>query len=779
MKFGKELQTQQVPEWQEAYMNYNLLKKLLKDVIHLKRQQPQEHWGAGRPKPGMFDAGLTRRVSLYRAFSGLTGRGGGDAESRSDDEEEKAILVSEVQEDGTAGGRYQTMFLRSAAEGGEVELLFFKTLDDELNKVVGFYRGKVGETMKEADELSRQMDALIALRLKVDNPLLSHSITDSHFTNDRRPGRVHMDVIQEVEMSEQDGAEGESESGKSRKPKKGKESKGRSGGFRPGSLEVLDHVKINLVPENPVSTLKGMVLDSKPDLSYNKGELRKAEQLMKLAFVEFHKSLRLLKSYSFLNILAFSKIMKKYDKITSRNAAKDYMEMVEKSYLGSSDEISKLMERVEATFIKHFSNGNRRKGMKTLRPTAKRERHRVTWFSGAFTGFSMALVFGIVTAIQARNLLNSPGRAKYMDNIFPLYSLFGYIVLHMLMLSANIYFWRRCRVNYSFIFGFKHGVDIGYREVLLLSSALSVLTLAGVLANLDMEMDPTTKDYGKFTELVPLGLLMLVAFATFCPFNILYRPIRFFIFTCVFHCICAPLYKVTLGDFFLADQLTSQVQALRSLEFYVCYYGWGDFIRRSNSCRESEVYKMFYFIVPALPYWWRFAQCIRRLVEEKDKMHFYNGLKYLSTIAALVMRTGQDLNRDVKGWFAMAAISSAVATVLNTYWDIVIDWGLLRRNSRNPWLRDKLLVSKKSIYFVAMVVNVFLRLAWMQSVLGFTQAPFIHRTALTALVACLEIIRRGIWNFFRLENEHLNNVGKYRAFKAVPLPFYYEQGKEV
>ncbi|KAK6280060.1 hypothetical protein POUND7_020327 [Theobroma cacao] len=26
----------------------------------------------------------------------------------------------------------------------------------------------------------------------------------------------------------------------------------------------------------------------------------------------------------------------------------------------------------------------------------------------------------------------------------------------------------------------------------------------------------------------------------------------------------------------------------------------------------------------------------------------------------------------------------------------------------------------------------------------------------------------------RLENEHLNNEGKYRAFKSVPLPFYYD-----
>jgi len=25
-----------------------------------------------------------------------------------------------------------------------------------------------------------------------------------------------------------------------------------------------------------------------------------------------------------------------------------------------------------------------------------------------------------------------------------------------------------------------------------------------------------------------------------------------------------------------------------------------------------------------------------------------------------------------------------------------------------------------------------------------------------------------------VENEHLNNVGKYRAFKSVPLPFNYD-----
>jgi hypothetical protein len=40
------------------------------------------------------------------------------------------------------------------------------------------------------------------------------------------------------------------------------------------------------------------------------------------------------------------------------------------------------MERVEATFIKHFLNSNRSKGMSVLRPKAKKERHRITFYMG-------------------------------------------------------------------------------------------------------------------------------------------------------------------------------------------------------------------------------------------------------------------------------------------------------------------------------------------------------------------------------------------------------------
>ncbi|KAK4798000.1 hypothetical protein SAY86_030326 [Trapa natans] len=796
MKFGKEFVSQMVPEWQDAYMDYDALKTVLKDAQKNSRGRVQSPTSAQASTPG--GSALKRRVSLYRAFSGLIGNNRYTRNPnspmrpfRKEQEEEEVILVNSVSEEGSSEELCQTVFLMSSVEGGEYEVDFFRKLDDEFNKVIRFYRKKVQEVMEEADELTKQMNALIALRVKVERPNIqpqrdgpSQAIPET--TSRPLPGRAAtMAAIQEVEMSSQDHhSEGES-SGK-------REAAVDPGKFRPAPLEVLQHVKIHVDPETPISTVKGILMWSDSSLSFDKANLKKTEEIMVNAFVEFHRRIRMLKSYGFLNQLAFSKIMKKYDKITSRSASKSYLKMVDESYLGNSDEVNRLIERVEATFIKHFANGNRRKGMAALRPTAKRERHRVTFLLGCFFGCSLALLVAILVAIHLRDVFGSSGtnpeekreeRNKYMNTLFPLYSLFGFIVLHMMMYAGNIFYWRRYRVNYSFIFGFKPGTELGYREVLLLGSGITVMTLAGVLSNLDMESDPVTKDYRSWTELVPIALLIALLIFLFLPFNILYRSSRFFLIRSGFHCILAPLYKVTLPDFFLADQLTSQVQCFRFLQFYVCYYGWGDFKTRSiKKCSliDSKVYETFYFVVAVIPYWFRFLQCMRRRMEEKRPAEGYNGLKYLSTIVALVARTVYQRMHEqhVSGigpWRVLAAVTSGVTTVYNTYWDVVFDWGLLRRNSKNPWLRDKLVIQHRAVYFIAMVLNVILRLAWMQIVLGFRETAFFHRNAVVAVFACLEIIRRGIWNFFRLENEHLNNVGNYRAFKTVPLPFHHDE----
>ncbi|CAN8265970.1 unnamed protein product [Cochlearia groenlandica] len=824
MKFGREYETQMIQEWREAYMDYRSLKSIIKQILRHRLQKqhrlpplpppppppptgaappPESGGGSGAP------AGLSRRISLYRAFSGLTNRAKGGSPKKQhnkhnnplsskrhhhyhlfDDEEEQVVLINEDE-----SGGYTTTFLNSAEEGGEIEVQFFRRLDGEFNKVLRFYKQKVESVMEEADELSRQLNVLIALRVKVENPNVDfpqhhrnnddvdalssapsspHSTTSTTTTSTRTSAPSPLEVIREMEQTQEKKV------------------------FKPAPVEMLDHIKLKIEPETPLTTLKCMIMGLTSEQTFSKAELKRAEELMNRAFVEFYQKLRFLKSYCFLNQLAFSKILKKYDKVsnllnnhlldylfvflilisfvmfsqtTSRNVSKPYLNTVDHSYLGSCDEVSRLMSRVEATFIKHFANGNHREGMKCLRPKSKREKHRITYFLGFLSGCAVALAITITVLVHIRGLTKSEGRHQYMENIFPLYSLFGFVAVHLFVYAADIYFWSRYRVNYRFIFGFEQGANLGYREVLLVGSGLAVLTFGGVISNLDMEMDPRTKSFSVITELVPLALLLCLMMTLFCPFNIIYRSSRYVFIGCVFRCLLSPLYKVILPDFFLADQLTSQVQTFRSLLFYVCYYGWGgDFKKRTHTCYESDIYKELYLVVAIIPYWFRFAQCIRRLVEEKDKMHGLNALKYMSTILAVAARTIFETNKETY-WLTVAVTTSSIATLFNTYWDIFKDWGLMNRNSKNPWLRDKLLVPHKSIYFIVMVVNVVLRLAWMQTVLGIKEAPFLHKRALAAVVISLEIVRRGIWNFFRLENEHLNNVGKYRAFKSVPLPF--------
>lgn len=72
------------------------------------------------------------------------------------------------------------------------------------------------------------------------------------------------------------------------------------------------------------------------------------------------------------------------------------------------------------------------------------------------------------------------------------------------------------------------------------------------------------------------------------------------------------------------------------------------------------------------------------------------------TIIAVVFRTVFELKMK-KTWKVLALMTSIASIMFNTYWDIVVDWGLLQRKSNNLFLRDKLSVRHTSVYFVVMV----------------------------------------------------------------------------
>jgi len=61
-----------------------------------------------------------------------------------------------------------------------------------------------------------------------------------------------------------------------------------------------------------------------------------------------------------------------------------------------------------------------------------------------------------------------------------------------------------------------------------------------------------------------------------------------------------------------------------------------------------------------------------------------------------------------------------------------------------------------------------LRFAWIFS-FALVQVEFCSNDLITSVTAILEVFRRFVWNFFRLENEHLNNCGKFRAVRDISV----------
>lgn len=114
----------------------------------------------------------------------------------------------------------------------------------------------------------------------------------------------------------------------------------------------------------------------------------------------------------------------------------------------------------------------------------------------------------------------------------------------MFVYAANIYFWRRYKINYPFIFGFKQGTELGYREVFLLSNGLAVTSLATLLVHLHVKMDSGTQHYETYIELLPLGLVLVRNESFYFTNHLLCTPCVFLIIS--FHVGCSSYYILPL-----------------------------------------------------------------------------------------------------------------------------------------------------------------------------------------------------------------------------------------
>ncbi|CAI0458803.1 unnamed protein product [Linum tenue] len=648
VKFSKQFEGQLVPEWKEAFVDYWQLKKDLKKFHH------HDHHTTTSPNNcnGISSSNLaTKLVTCLKKLTHNLGHGHRDHHHHGAIQVHKK-LASTL----SRGDTYETELLDQFEDSVAVKD-FFACLDLQLNKVNQFFKSKEKEFVERGECLMKQMDILIHLKTALKN---HHNNKNSSLPQDSKDDpsiscTITCEGEEEQEEEEKEPEENESEKASGdeavdsprmkREDMKMRTISGRVFSCKGKNLRLniplttplrtFSAISYLVWGDNSVSSKKCNPEGSRLPVHINKTKLHHAEKMIRGAFIELYKGLGYLKTYRNLNMLAFIKILKKFDKVTGKQVLPIYLKVVESTYFNSSDKDKK--EKVLLLLISGFGGND---------------------------------------------------------------SMFSLMFLHFFMYGCNILMWKRTRINYAFIFELAPTKDLKYRDVFLICTAAMTIVLGVMFGHLAL----LAKGYSYYSHIQAVPGLLLLAFLglLFCPFNIFYKSSRYRFLCVIRNIVLSPMYKVVMLDFFMADQLCSQVPMLRNLEYVACYYITGSYKTQDyNYCMKAKHYRDLAYAVSFLPYYWRAMQCARRWLDEGETSHLVNLGKYVSAMLAAGAKVAYEKDSSV-GWLCVVVAMSSAATIYQLYWDFVKDWGLLQMDSKNPWLRNELMLRRKFIYYFSM-----------------------------------------------------------------------------
>ncbi|XP_075038378.1 solute carrier family 53 member 1 [Mixophyes fleayi] len=497
---------------------------------------------------------------------------------------------------------------------------------------------------------------------------------------------------------------------------------------------------------------------------------------LKLAFSEFYLSLILLQNYQNLNFTGFRKILKKHDKILETSRGADWrVAHVEVAPFYTCKKINQLISETEAVVTNELEDGDRQKAMKRLRvPPLGAAQPAPAW-----TTFRVGLYCGIFIVLNCAVVYTGFERYKIND-VWPLVRIYrgGFLLVEFLfLLGINTYGWRQAGVNHVLIFELNPRNNLSHQHLFEIAGFLGMLWCLSLFAcvfghhiYLPMQVNPLAL-YG-------FMLLFLIN-----PTKTLYYKSRFWLLKLLFRVFTAPFHKVGFADFWLADQLNSLAVILMDLEFMICFYSfelqWDDpegLVSGVPGKCNTYSYGVR-AVVQCIPAWLRFIQCLRRYRDTKRAFpHLVNAGKYsttffMVTFAALYQTHKVHKHSDAQVFFYLWIVCYVISSCYTLIWDLKMDWGLFDRNAgENTFLREEIVYPQKAYYYCAIIQDVILRFAWTIQI-SLTSLN-LHNNAsdiISTVLAPLEVFRRFVWNFFRLENEHLNNCGEFRAVRDISV----------
>lgn len=464
-----------------------------------------------------------------------------------------------------------------------------------------------------------------------------------------------------------------------------------------------------------------------------------SRQLRK-SFLHIYADLDLIRSFRSLNLMAFAKIFKKYDKVTNSTRGADAFRLLKKHPLWSSPVIDDLCAEIEAAFQKHFTSGDRHKAMHQLR--LRDIKHRNFHASACMAGFLWGSIAVLVWNILRDCLETSQQRTLaciYAGQALPLLLAAGFYL--------NILGYNSAFINFRYIFEFEQRSSIHECQYLaMIGGSCFVFTLTAYVL---LQLNRTS---GWFAPLPGI----LAAVPLLLPAPLFWPKSRLWTLKVLKRVFAAPLVPVHFADFVVADELCSLAVSWQCLAWTLLYAV--DPEKNANFPSDSPLV----YCLPMVPFLIRFLQCCRRYRDSRRQSNLLNAFKYALTVLALIFRVSFAASR-LPVCQSLAELFVACAGLFSLYWDLVMDFGLLQSWALKTFmLRSQLAFRRRVFYYVVIAYDCLGRFMFLWP-LCCRILSWPVTVEMTLVWGVIEIVRRFFWNFLRLEYEHLNNCDAFRA----------------
>ncbi|KAK9374054.1 EXS family-domain-containing protein [Lipomyces chichibuensis] len=230
------------------------------------------------------------------------------------------------------------------------------------------------------------------------------------------------------------------------------------------------------------------------------------------------------------------------------------------------------------------------------------------------------------------------------------------------------------------------------------------------------------------------------------------------------------------ADILVADALTSYTKVIGDMWVMTCMV----FSHKSVASMPDRTCGGKYVVpmIIAIPYIIRLRQCLTDYLRSgaRETTHLLNAVKYITTFPVIILSAVQRTYSESDNGSFLGALTlynlwvlcMVVNSLYSFYWDVTKDWDLTMfkvssKNANLPHkgLRSILYFPSPYIYYAAVFVDFILRFTWSLKV-----SPHLYffnkQEGGVFALEMMELLRRWVWLFLRIETEWIRTTGSGR-----------------